>query len=86
MWQQFVLLCIFQLMDGSRHTEAFALAYQYNCPRLTEACLEFITTSNVIDAVAETQGYKDLKTTCPSALTDAFCEGNLVKLKYISSS
>lgn len=49
-----------------------ALAYQHNCSMLQDVCLEYITSSNVMDAVAATEGYKYLKTTCPSALADAF--------------
>ena len=67
------ILC--QKIDVESVATTMALAYQYNCPRLTEACLEFMTSSNVMDAVEATQGYKDLKTTCPSALADAFAKG-----------
>ncbi|CAD6217551.1 unnamed protein product [Miscanthus lutarioriparius] len=49
-----------------------ALAYQHNCDRLKDACHEFLTASNVMDIVIATPGYKNLKTTCPSALADAF--------------
>ena len=49
-----------------------ALAYQHNCNMLQDVCLEYITSSDVMDAVAATEGYKNLKTTCPSALADAF--------------
>ncbi|CAL5011175.1 unnamed protein product [Urochloa decumbens] len=50
-----------------------ALAYQHNCDRLKDICLEFITSSaSVMDSVVATEGYKNLKTTCPSALVDAF--------------
>jgi speckle-type POZ protein len=64
------ILC--QKIDVETVATTLALAYQHNCPRLTDACLEFITSSNAMDAVAATQGYKDLKTTCPSALADTF--------------
>jgi len=49
-----------------------ALAYQHNCDRLKDACHEFLTRSNVMDTVITTPGYENLKTTCPSALADAF--------------
>ena len=41
---------------------------------LRRLALNLSPPSNVMDAVAETQGYKDLKTTCPSALADAFAK------------
>ena len=49
-----------------------ALAYQHNCDRLKGICLDFISISSVMDAVMATDGYKDLKTTCPSTLIDMF--------------
>ncbi|XP_037433190.1 BTB/POZ and MATH domain-containing protein 2-like [Triticum dicoccoides] len=47
-----------------------ALADQYNCDKLKDACLEFIKISddNAMDAVVATQGFKDLKMTCPSLI------------------
>ncbi|KAF8662655.1 hypothetical protein HU200_056257 [Digitaria exilis] len=48
------------------------LAYQHDSKLLQDACLEFISSSNVIDAVVATQGYKNIKTTSPSTLVDAF--------------
>ncbi|KXG24755.1 BTB/POZ and MATH domain-containing protein 1-like isoform X1 [Sorghum bicolor] len=49
-----------------------SLAYQHNCSMLQDVCLEYMTSSNVMDAVVATEGYKYLKTTCPYALADAF--------------
>lgn len=43
----------------------FALADQHQCDVLKDACLEFITCSTAMDAVKNTQGYKNLKRTCP---------------------
>ncbi|CAD6340296.1 unnamed protein product [Miscanthus lutarioriparius] len=37
----------------------------------TEACIEFITCSNVMDDLLSTQGYKNLKRTCPAVVMDA---------------
>jgi speckle-type POZ protein len=42
-----------------------ALADQHQCDILKGACIEFVTSSNAMDAVAATQGYKSLKRTCP---------------------
>ncbi|TKW08274.1 hypothetical protein SEVIR_6G018800v4 [Setaria viridis] len=60
-------------LDVETVSTTLALAYQHNCERLKDICLEFITSSSsVMDSVVATQGYKNLKTTCPSALVDAF--------------
>ena len=60
-------------IDVETVSATMALAYQHNCDRLKDICLEFITSSSsVMDSVVETQGYKNLKTTCPSALVDLF--------------
>nr|XP_020177616.1 BTB/POZ and MATH domain-containing protein 1-like [Aegilops tauschii subsp. strangulata] len=50
-----------------------ALADQYNCDKLKDACLEFIKISddNTMDAIVASQGFKDLKVTCPSLIVDA---------------
>ncbi|RLN05552.1 hypothetical protein C2845_PM13G06550 [Panicum miliaceum] len=49
-----------------------ALADQHNCDRLRASCIEFIASPNNKDAVAVTQGYADLKRTCPSVFIDLF--------------
>ena len=48
-----------------------ALADQHNCGKLKDACLEYIEMSDAMDAMEATQGFKDLKETCPSLLVDA---------------
>ncbi|KAJ1267786.1 hypothetical protein BS78_07G085000 [Paspalum vaginatum] len=48
-----------------------ALADQHHCDMLKDACIEFITCSNAMDAVASTEGYKNLKRTCPSVVIEA---------------
>ncbi|CAO2201021.1 unnamed protein product, partial [Urochloa humidicola] len=47
-----------------------ALADQHHCDRLKDACIEFLTSSDVLDAVVATKGYKNLKRTCPSVVID----------------
>ncbi|CAL5011120.1 unnamed protein product [Urochloa decumbens] len=42
-----------------------ALADQHQCDMLKDACIEFVTSSNAMDDVAATEGYKSLKRTCP---------------------
>ncbi|CAL5078618.1 unnamed protein product [Urochloa decumbens] len=50
----------------------FALADQYQCDMLKDACLEFITCSTAMDVVKRTQAYKNLKRTCPPDAIEAF--------------
>jgi speckle-type POZ protein len=47
-----------------------ALADQHNCDRLKDACIEFISSKDEMDALMATQGYTNLKRTCPSVLLD----------------
>ncbi|KAF7061632.1 hypothetical protein CFC21_068312 [Triticum aestivum] len=48
-----------------------ALADQHNCHKLKDACLEFMEMSDDMDAVVATQGFKDVKASCPSLIVDA---------------
>lgn len=57
-------------LDVERVAATLALADQYHCDRLKDACMEFITSSNRMDDVMATQGYKDLKRSCPTMLVD----------------
>lgn len=50
----------------------FALADQHQCDMLKDACLEFITCSIARDAVQRTQGYRNLKRTCPPDVIEVF--------------
>ncbi|KAL6843187.1 hypothetical protein ACP4OV_026900 [Aristida adscensionis] len=47
-----------------------ALADQHNCDRLKEVCIEFITSPDEMNAVLSTQGYSNLKKSCPYVLAD----------------
>ncbi|CAL5011124.1 unnamed protein product [Urochloa decumbens] len=47
-----------------------ALADQHHCGMLKDACIEFMSCSSVMDVVEATQGYKDLKRTCPSVAVE----------------
>ncbi|KAJ1267828.1 hypothetical protein BS78_07G087700 [Paspalum vaginatum] len=71
-------------LDVETVVTTWALADQHNCSRLKDACLEFLTTSDVMDAVKATPGYKNLKKTCPSALVDVYEKG-MAKLKQLIS-
>lgn len=42
------------------------LADQYHCSKLKDACFRFINSSNRMDEVVASQGYKDLKRECPA--------------------
>ncbi|OEL18107.1 BTB/POZ and MATH domain-containing protein 1 [Dichanthelium oligosanthes] len=59
-------------LDVETVSATLALAYKHNCDTLKDICLEFITSPNVMDAVVATEGFKNLKATCPSAIVDAF--------------
>jgi speckle-type POZ protein len=60
-------------LDVETVSTTLALAYQHSCDRLKDVCLEFITSSSsVMDSLVATQGYQNLKATCPSALVDAY--------------
>ncbi|KAL6659076.1 hypothetical protein ACP70R_003116 [Stipagrostis hirtigluma subsp. patula] len=48
-----------------------ALADQHQCDMLKDACIEFITCSNAMVALAATEGYKNLKRTCPTFVIEA---------------
>ncbi|PAN34180.1 hypothetical protein PAHAL_6G074300 [Panicum hallii] len=47
-----------------------AIADQHNCESLKQICIEFMASSDKMDAVVATQGYANLKRTCPSILVD----------------
>lgn len=48
-----------------------ALADQHGCGMLKDACIEFMTCSNSMEAVAATKGYKNMKRSCPSVVIEA---------------
>ncbi|KAL5221280.1 hypothetical protein ABZP36_025993 [Zizania latifolia] len=61
-----------ELLDVKSLAVTLALADKHNCSGLKDVCIEFITTSNKMDAIVATKGYADLKRICPSVLVDAF--------------
>ncbi|TVU42658.1 hypothetical protein EJB05_09077, partial [Eragrostis curvula] len=68
------LLCQSYLCDDLQvHNVAttLALAYQHGCGLLKDACVEFIACSNAMEAVVKTEGYKNLKRSCPSVVIEA---------------
>ncbi|TVU42631.1 hypothetical protein EJB05_09050, partial [Eragrostis curvula] len=62
------ILC--ESLDVQTVATTSALADQNHCDMLKDACIQFITSSNAFDAVARTEGYKNLKRTCPSVTID----------------
>ena len=64
-----IILC--KNLDVETVSDTLALAYQHNCDSLKDICLEFITSPIVLDAVVATEGFENLKATCPFALVDA---------------
>lgn len=59
-------------LDVQTVATTLALADQHNCNGLKDVCIEFITNQNKMDDVVATEGYADLKRTCPSVLVDVF--------------
>ncbi|CAO2187416.1 unnamed protein product [Urochloa humidicola] len=59
-------------LDVGTVATTLALADQHNCDMLKAACVEFIASPMNKDAVAATQGYANLKRTCPSVFIDLF--------------
>ena len=67
------LLCASVLVENLRvDTMATTLAFadQHNCKSLRDMCIEFMASSNRIRDVMATQGYANLKRTCPSVIVD----------------
>lgn len=52
--------------------ETYALADQHNCINLRDACIQFINSSNRMNAVVESSGYKHLKRACPAVIIDVW--------------
>jgi speckle-type POZ protein len=47
-----------------------ALADQHHCSQLKDACIEFINSSDRMDDVMASDGYKHLKRECPAIFAD----------------
>ncbi|KAL5222107.1 hypothetical protein ABZP36_026820 [Zizania latifolia] len=69
-----------ELLDVKTLAVTLALADKHNCSGLKDVCIEFIATSNKMDAIVATKGYADLKRACPSVLVDAFEKACKVRL------
>uniref|UniRef100_A0A8I7B6D1 BTB domain-containing protein n=1 Tax=Hordeum vulgare subsp. vulgare TaxID=112509 RepID=A0A8I7B6D1_HORVV len=62
---------LWENLDVQNVATMLALADQHHCDILNDACIEFISSQKIMDAVAATQGYVDLKRSGPSILVDA---------------
>ncbi|XP_047073699.1 BTB/POZ and MATH domain-containing protein 1-like [Lolium rigidum] len=58
------------------------LADKYNCQKLKEACVDFMDSSNRIDAVVASQGYQLLKRSSPCPLTDAWEKRSRARISF----
>jgi speckle-type POZ protein len=58
-------------LDVENVATTLALADQHNCVKLKDLCVEFLASSDKMDDVVATQGYANLKRSCPSVLIDA---------------
>ncbi|KAG8046736.1 hypothetical protein GUJ93_ZPchr0008g11779 [Zizania palustris] len=61
-----------ELLDVETLAVTLALADKHSCSGLKDVCIEFMATLNKMDDMVATEGYADLKRTCPSVLVDAF--------------
>lgn len=59
-------------LDVQNVATTLALADQHNYDKLKDACIEYISCSNEMDDLLSSQGYKNLKRTCPSVVIDLF--------------
>jgi speckle-type POZ protein len=67
------LLCASVLVKHIRVetvASTLALADQHNCKNLRDMCIEFMASSDNMRAVVATEGYANVKRTCPSVIVD----------------
>ncbi|XBH67285.1 hypothetical protein VPH35_095688 [Triticum aestivum] len=64
------MLC--KSLDVETVATILALADQYHCSNLKDACIEFMLSSNRMDDVIASQGYAHLKRSCPVLIVDVF--------------
>lgn len=57
-------------LDADSVSATLALADQYNCSELRGACIRYIISSNSMDEVVASRGYKELKRACPAATVE----------------
>ncbi|XP_066323444.1 BTB/POZ and MATH domain-containing protein 1-like [Miscanthus floridulus] len=67
------LLCTSVLVEHIRVetvASTLALADQHNCKNLRDMCIEFMASSDNMRAVVATEGYANVKRTCPYVIVD----------------
>jgi len=62
------ILCRRLHVEGVSTT--LALPDRYSCSELRDACIQYIISSNSMDEVVVSQGYKELKRACPGATVE----------------
>ncbi|CAN6283298.1 unnamed protein product [Urochloa humidicola] len=75
--QRLKLLCERKLcgyMDVSTVATTLVLAEQHHCRGLKEACIEFLKSPHVLEAVVETDGFEHLTKSCPALLKELMCK------------
>jgi speckle-type POZ protein len=75
------ILC--QGLDVKNVTTTMALADQHHCDVLRDACIEFLSSN--MDEVVATEGFVDLRRSCPSVLVDALVDASVKTCKHIYS-
>jgi speckle-type POZ protein len=59
-------------LDVENVATTLGLAYQYNCDRLKDVCIEFVMNLEDKNAVMETEVYANLRRTCPSVIVEVY--------------
>ncbi|KAL6843292.1 hypothetical protein ACP4OV_027005 [Aristida adscensionis] len=57
-------------LDAETVAPMLALADQDSCSELKHACVEFITSSEILDRVVASDGYRRIKESCPTVVVD----------------
>uniref|UniRef100_A0ACD5ZY90 Uncharacterized protein n=3 Tax=Avena sativa TaxID=4498 RepID=A0ACD5ZY90_AVESA len=69
-------------LDVENVAGALWLADKYNCQKLKEACVDFMDSSNRVDAVVASQGYQLLKRGSPTPLADAWEKRTRARISF----
>ncbi|TVU42573.1 hypothetical protein EJB05_08989, partial [Eragrostis curvula] len=67
-----VLSC--HCIDVETVATMLALAGQHNCPMLKDKCSDFIARSKRLDDIIASDGFRDLRASCPAVLVDALVQ------------
>nr|CAB3494648.1 unnamed protein product [Digitaria exilis] len=71
--QRLKLICEDKLcrhLDVSTVATTLVLAEQHNCQGLKEACIEFLKSSDALEAVMETDGFDHMAKSCPALIKE----------------